>query len=780
MVKLGFMVTLVTGENMYRPIGKLLLAALFVLIFAAAAGMPARAELVNLTVLHSNDTRGRITPFIGKTSKPAGGYAKRAIFFQDKRRLGKMEWLTLDAGNVFGYAPMSYYLKGSLDTRLMSMLGYDACGLGPTDFIFGRKELAARAGEAKFPFICANVKDKATGKYIGEPFKVVDLGGFRVGLLGLADTTIPAQLPPEYTAGLEFADPLATAAQWIPQLKGQCDTIILLSTLSITEDISLAIAHPEISVIVAGNHEAELQVPLKVDSTLIVESGRYGGKVGMLKLTYEGARGKGYKMRYFDEQLVDIGGAWAENSTYKTEIAAHSPRLSEQMDMVVGSLAKDMPSTKVNSFETNIGYLFADAVRASAGADVAVVEAGGFRGGLKKGPVTRGDLVRVYPGESRIIVGKMTGKDLAALLSQGASGIGRDSFLQVSGASFGIYASKAYSVAVGGTATDADDTYTVAVTERIADGIEGLTAAYALQEPKLHPYLVREAVESYLAQHADYTNELEERISYYPEPPTEENATPAPAAQAENQPNPSEPAAAALEEAPAEEAAPAENPPAEEGAAAAPDEEAAATPAEESTTPPAGEAAAAPPVTEEQPGEYEVIAEEETDTGLAPAADETAPAPDETAAAPADEPEGTAAVPGQIGTTTLDVEGLVYSLAVNHSKVEGQGAIEFVLTVKNTSDAHKMLSFPSGKHYDFKVYKEDALLWNYGYNRYYTQETGSLSLAPGEETTFRCYWDGLTNGKAGLAENLCRFVAEVSTTPVQEVSFIALFTPAEF
>jgi 5'-nucleotidase/UDP-sugar diphosphatase len=753
---------------MNRPIGKLLITSLFALLFAAAAGFIARAELVNLTVLHSNDTRGRITPFIGKSSKPSGGYAKRAIFFQEKRRHGKIEWLTLDAGNIFGYSPMSYYLKGSLDTKLMSMLGYDACGLGPMEFICGRKELAARAGEAKFPFLCANVKDKSTGKYIGEPFKVVDLNGFRVGLLGLADTTIPAQLPPEYTEGLEFAEPLAVAAQWIPQLKGQCDTIILLSTLTITEDISLAIAHPEISVIVAGNHEAELQVPLKVDSTLIVESGRYGGKVGMLKLTFEGARGKGWKMRYFDEQLVDIGGAWAENSTYKAEIAAHQPRLSEQMDMVIGSLGKDMPATKVNSFETNLGNLFADAVRTAAGADVAVVEAGGFRGGLKKGPVTRGDLLRVYPAESRVIMGTLSGKDLAALLTQGACGIGRDNFLQVSGISFGIYDGKAYSVAIGGQQVTPDGVYTVAVTERIADGLEGLTAAFAMQQPKLHPYLVREVVENYLTQHADYTNELEERISYFPEPPSEETATPPPAAEAEEQPNPEEPAEAAPEEAPAEEAAPAENPPADEGAAVPPEEEAA---------PPADETAAAP-AEEEQPGEYEVIAEEETDTGLAPAEEPAAPA-EETPATPAATEEA-AVVPGQVGATTLDAGGLQYSFTVDHSKVEGQGAIEFVLTVKNVGQANEMLSFPSGKHYDFKVYKEDALLWNYGYNRYYTQETNSLSLAPGEEVTFRCYWDGLTNSKTGLTENLYRFVAEVSTTPVQEASFIALYTPAEF
>ena len=37
----------------------------------------------------------------------------------------------------------------------------------------------------------------------------------------------------------------------------------------------------------------------------------------------------------------------------------------------------------------------------------------------------------------------------------------------------------------------------------------------------------------------------------------------------------------------------------------------------------------------------------------------------------------------------------------------------------------------------------------------------------------------MTNDKTGLIENLYRFVAEVSTTPQLEVSFIALYTPPQ-
>jgi hypothetical protein len=97
--------------------------------------------------------------------------------------------------------------------------------------------------------------------------------------------------------------------------------------------------------------------------------------------------------------------------------------------------------------------------------------------------------------------------------------------------------------------------------------------------------------------------------------------------------------------------------------------------------------------------------------------------------------------------------------------------------MRNSGESHKMLSFPTGQYYDFKVYKEDSLQWNYAYNRYFTQATDSLALEPDEEVTFRAYWDGTSNKKVPLQENLYRFVAVVTTTPQQEVSFIALLTP---
>ena len=188
------------------------------------------------------------------------------------------------------------------------------------------------------------------------------------------------------------------------------------------------------------------------------------------------------------------------------------------------------------------------------------------------------------------------------------------------------------------------------------------------------------------------------------------------------------------------------------------------------------------PLEETAPDEYEVIVEEEVDVGLAPVPPEEPLEVPVTVEEPVEEPEPEPSVPEKtegdlVGSTSVEMEGMTYDLSVREVTVEGQPAFEFTLVMRNSGEGHKMLSFPTGQHYDFKVYKEDGLQWNYAYNRYFTQETSSLALEPGEEVTFRAYWDGATNNRVPLQENLYRFVAEVTTTPQQEVSFIALYTP---
>jgi len=714
----------------------------------------AHAELVNIAILHTNDTCGRLESFYYRSTRPLGGVAKRAMFFQEKRRHGKLHWLTVDAGNRFGYTRMSYYFEGFLDTHMSNWLGYDAVGIGATDFIFGREVLEAREKESKAPFICTNVLDSATGKYIGEPFKIVDFAGFRVALMGLADTRIPDSYPTDFTRGLVFRDPEQVVSEWIPQLRGQSDVIMLLSTLPLQECIALADRHPEIAVIISGGEGAALQVPLKVGPALIVQAGKWGMNVGLLKVTFEGDSNGGYHLRYFDERLVPMDGKWVENTKFLQELSTYHERLDEKLGIVLGKIATDMPAIKVNSYETKLGDLFTDALRSATGADVALLDAGSFRDGLLAGAVTKGDLYRAYPGDALVMTGTVNGEDLRKILSQGAGMVGREGFLQVSGATFGIYGANAYDVKVQGENIDPARLYRLAITDRMLDGFGGLTSMYLVQDVEPSGKLVREVVGDYLVEKREFTNEVEGRITYYAEPLEEEVAVP--------------------EESPPEEVAPPEEKPTAEESTKEP-EAGAEVALPEAPEQPAEEGPLVAPPAEEPPGEYQVKTEEEVDTGLAPPSE---PATLEEAAAAVEAPEQVPRTPSAlVGETSQVIEGVSYHFQVEQMQGEGEPLLSLKVTLTNNSDAFKLFDFPTSQHFDFAVFQEQKLLWQWSYNRYFVQAESSLRLDPGQSKTFVVHWDGMTNKKVPVRRGLYRFSALVTAVPEREISFTALFEP---
>jgi len=63
-----------------------------------------------------------------------------------------------------------------------NFMGYQALGLGPTDLQLGVETLQDLEKEARFPFLCANLVDKATKKPLFRPCIVVEVSGLRIGL----------------------------------------------------------------------------------------------------------------------------------------------------------------------------------------------------------------------------------------------------------------------------------------------------------------------------------------------------------------------------------------------------------------------------------------------------------------------------------------------------------------------------------------------------------------------------------------------------------------------
>jgi 5'-nucleotidase / UDP-sugar diphosphatase len=94
-----------------------------------------------------------------------------------------------------------------------------------------------------------------------------------------------------------------------------------------------------------------------------------------------------------------------------------------------------LQATGARNGETNLGDLVADILREDTKADAALINGGGLRTDILKGPIRMKDLFSVLPFRNFPMVIKVTGQELKAILEHGISDLSGSAgqFPQVSG-----------------------------------------------------------------------------------------------------------------------------------------------------------------------------------------------------------------------------------------------------------------------------------------------------------------------------------------------------------
>ncbi len=110
------------------------------------------SEELKLTIVHTNDTYGRLLTFdIDGTE--LGGIARRAYVINKIMNENPENTIVLDAGDALGPYPLSGFDQGKTVVQIMNKIGYSAMTLGNNDFDNGIEALNERITEAKFAVI---------------------------------------------------------------------------------------------------------------------------------------------------------------------------------------------------------------------------------------------------------------------------------------------------------------------------------------------------------------------------------------------------------------------------------------------------------------------------------------------------------------------------------------------------------------------------------------------------------------------------------------------------
>ncbi len=439
--------------------------------------MKPAAKTTMITILHTNDTHGRVE----ESSNDGMGFAKISSLVKQFHTDNK-NTLLLDAGDTMHGTTIATLLQGESIVDIMNTVGYDAMAAGNHDFNYGYEQLLALGERMKFPLLSANVK-QADGSDLLTPYIITEVDGIKLGLFGLTTPETTYKTHPNNVKGLTFTDPAEEAKKIVAELEDKVDAIIAVTHLGIDEsstDTSIKVAKEAqgIDLIVDGHSHSTLVEGLRADhSTLIVSAGEYTKNLGVVELVFDADK----KLIAKDARLIgkEVTANVTPDPAVERVIDEVKRAQEATLSQVVGHTAIHLEGERdqVRTGETNLGNLITDAMLHVTGAEVALTNGGGIRESINAGDITKGDVITVLPFGNYIVTKRVPGADLKDALEQGSDAYpeSKGAFPHVGGMTFKINPNAAagervYDIQIGGQPLDLARDYMLATNDFIAAG----------------------------------------------------------------------------------------------------------------------------------------------------------------------------------------------------------------------------------------------------------------------------------------------------------------------
>ncbi|WP_128104186.1 5'-nucleotidase C-terminal domain-containing protein [Paenibacillus sp. DCT19] len=482
----------------------LLLGQLFGAVGVSAADTDVEVHLIGI-----NDFHGQLDTTSIVSDKKAGSAPILATYLKEAQAKYEHSLLFHNGDSVGASAPVSSLDRDEPTMEWMNMMGFDVGSLGNHEFdqgiaalkaqIFGGldpKEGKVTHAGAKFDYVNANVIETATGKPLIKPYVIKEVGGVKIGFIGLVTKSTPAKVSPSGTAGVTFLsaeEEVEAVNKYAKELQDQgVETIIVLAhdpastkegvTTGEAADLAKALpANTPVDVIVAGDNHALANG--EVNGILIVQAYSYGTAFEDIKLMIDPKTGD------VTEKSATVTTTFQEGVKEDPETLAiikksldKHPELTKPVGTTDGSVTR----TDAYNNEAPLGNLIADAMRQADfgddadAADFAFMNPGGIRADLPQGDVTFADLAKIQPFGNTLVKLELTGAQIKTLLEQqwgtNADGTPNTKTLQIAGLKYTADFNKPVAERVtglsleDGTPIDPAKTYTAVVNNFMAAG----------------------------------------------------------------------------------------------------------------------------------------------------------------------------------------------------------------------------------------------------------------------------------------------------------------------
>lgn len=406
-----------------------------------AEGEMAGQSTIKVQILGANDLHGKIDVTSTVATRPGLSFGRAdylAAYLRQREADNPNTFIVHSGDMIGGSSPVSALLQDEPTVEIMESIGFDVGTIGNHELDEGIDELLriVNGGQHEngtdnydgmnFPLIAANIEYKDSGELVFAPYEIKEVDGVKIGFIGVATITTPANVMPAGIASLVFTDESEAIDKYVSELQAQgVEAIIVIAHVSGEQDgdsVKGAIAgianniNDEVDVIYSGH--SHTRVDGLVDNKLIVQAWEYGNAIADIDLEIDPVT-KDVVSK--SAEIVEVIQGQIEPDA---EVAAILEKYMQEVDSKVNAIVATTDLPMLKGYPTKgvigdmaLGNFIADGMKYVMNADFALMNGGGVRDNVDAGPVTWGELFNVQPFGNTLVKVDVTGQQLEEILN---------------------------------------------------------------------------------------------------------------------------------------------------------------------------------------------------------------------------------------------------------------------------------------------------------------------------------------------------------------------------
>ena len=408
---------------------------------AAATARPRAPRELTLLVAATTDVHGHLVGWDYYANRPdtARGLARAATIVDSLRAAAPGRVVLVDAGDMLQGTPLTYVAARREHFAIhpvfaaMNAMHYDAAAVGNHEFNYGLPFLYSSAKGAHFPLLAANAYP-AAGPAPFPGRTMVERDGVRIALVGATTPGSNAWDHDNLSGKLTIGAILPAVRAQVDSAKGEhADVVVVVlhtglgepssydtvATRLPSENVAAEVARrvPGIDLIVYG-HSHKQMADTVIAGVLLVQPKNWAASVGVAEL-HLAKDGGAWRVTSKRSLLIPAAGHAEDASVTRAAGAGHQAARN-YVAMVIGSTDARWSADSGRVIDTPLADLILDVERRTAHSDLASTAVFDVGARIDSGPITVGEIARLYPYENTLSAVRITGAQLRAYLEYSA------------------------------------------------------------------------------------------------------------------------------------------------------------------------------------------------------------------------------------------------------------------------------------------------------------------------------------------------------------------------